>query len=587
MCFHFFFIQVASPFYLNPTNQGFPSKLIMIKRFPSRNQRSKGIKVKHVLQIILLVGVCFWLIFQVKHNHDKKKEFAKKDAKVLVSTQTDEILKLGRRDLHPGKNEVNQNEKHEEEEEDDHIEEDEENKHGHKEQEEGNKHETKEPEDNQHEEREQGEDEKHHAEEQEEDENKSEDMEDENKSEDMEDEERGGGEGEIDGNDQEKPEVDPDRDDEFLDEEKEKEDVSDEKENEKEDEEKVGFVESLDNHEAREEHYKGDDASSAVAHDSQATRSETETFSLENSDENLEMKITKPENKSTYSDEGNRNQNDSDLRVKEGEVIDRVSLNATAGKETENSSLSNPADSAYLNRTTTSNTEDNHLESSSNLTVVIPEAGSNFTGAGGGADNSGSSELNETVILSESDHAQNTTMNPTTITGDVKKVQIEGLEHSGNRIAEENLPETNSTVSVTTENGDGSAQETSNLGAGELEKTNRYVALNVTVNTSRNESSDSTTGNDKSKSNTETSETNETQNVDAAEDEMFRDTQTGETDETSDSSTANETLDSVEHDAIDSSDTHIHEDVTNARTDLDTLPDIRNEGDNGDDTAAE
>ncbi|XP_027365665.1 dentin sialophosphoprotein-like [Abrus precatorius] len=544
----------------------------MIKRFPSRNNRSKGIKVKHVLQIILLVGVCFWLIFQVKHNHDKKKEFDKNDAKLSVRRQTDEILKLGRRDLHPDKVEVNQNEKREEEEEDEHIEEDEENKHDHNEREEGNMHDTEEHEDNKHEGREQEEEVKHGAEEQEEDENKSEDAEDEG---------RRIGDGEIDENDQEKSEVDTDRDDEFLDEEKEKEEEGDEKDNENEDEEKGGFVENDNNHEAREEHYKGDDASSAVAHDTHATGTETETFSLENSDENLETNITKPENEKTDSDKGSKNQNDSDLKVTEGEVIDMISSNATAGKETGNKSLSNPVDSSYQNKTAN---YDSNLESSSNLTVTIAETSNNLTEAG--ANTSGSSEQNKSVILSEADHTQNTTMN-TTITGDVKKVQTEGLEQSGNRISEESLPDTDSTVSVKTENGDAAAQESYNLGAGELEKTNRSVASNETQNTSRNESSD-TSESDESKGDSEMNETNETQNVDATEDEMFKgDTKTGESDETSDSFFANETLDSVEHDAIDSSDTHIHEDVAEAQTDLDTLPDIRNEGDNSDETAAE
>ena len=116
----------------------------MIKRSPSRNNRSKGIKVKHVLQIILLLGVCFWLIYQVKHSHDKKKEFEENDAKVSVGTQTAyQTLKLGRKDLHPGKDEVNQNEKHEEEEEDDNVEDA--YKHDHNEhEEEGNEHESEE-----------------------------------------------------------------------------------------------------------------------------------------------------------------------------------------------------------------------------------------------------------------------------------------------------------------------------------------------------------------------------------------------------------------------------------------------------------
>ncbi|CAJ1977302.1 unnamed protein product [Sphenostylis stenocarpa] len=531
----------------------------MIKRFPSRNHRSKGIKVKHVLQILLLLGVCFWLVYQVKHNHDKKKEFDKKDAKFSVSAQTDPILKLGRRDLHPGKQDKSQNEKHEEEEEDEHIEDDEENKHDHEEQEDGSKHEIEERGDIKHEGREHGEEENKHGADQEEDENKNEDVEDEG---------RGGGDDDIDENDQEKSEVDTtDRDDEFLDEEKEKEEEADEKENENVDEEKDGLVENHNNHEAREEHYKGDDASSAVAHDTHATSFETETLGLENSDVNSHMNITKSVNEATYSDESVRNQNDSDLKGSEGN-----SSNETAVEETGNNTLSNPVDdSSFLNQTTTTNF-DSHLESSSNLIVVTTEANNNLTGAGN--DTIKSSEQDKTVIKVESDQAQSTTNN-TTNTGDVKIVQTEGLEQSGNGNSEEKLHNTDSAGSVKTENGDAAAGKSSNL-----------VASNVTENTHRNEKSESDISeSDKSKGN---NETNETQTVDARKDESSKgDLQTGETDETSDSSSANETLDSAEQDPIDSSDSGIHEDSTEARTDLDTLPDIRNKGDDSDESAAE
>ncbi|KAK7280228.1 hypothetical protein RJT34_25290 [Clitoria ternatea] len=537
----------------------------MIKRFPNRNHRSKGFKVKHVLQIILLLGVCFWLIYQVKHHHDKKKEFDKNDTKMSDRAYTEQILKYGRRGLQPGKHDVSQNVKRVEEEDDidERIEEDEENKRDHMDQErnkheiegeEDNKHEIEGEEDNKHEGREHREEEnKHVAEEQEEDENRSEDMED------------GGRDGEMDENEQEKSEVDADRDDVFLDEEKEKEE-GDEKENENE--EKEGLNESHDNHEAREEHYKGDDASSAVAHDTHATSTETETLGLENSDVNSDMDTTKQENEATYSDESVRNQNDSNLKGTGGDVIDRITSNATTGKETENNTLSNPVDGSYQNIAATTNS-DSHVESSSNLTKVVTEANNNLTGAG--SDTSSSSEQNKAVILSESDHGQNTMVNAT-ISGDVNAMQADGLQRSSNRISQENLPHSDSTVSAEIENGDAAVKESSNAGAGELEKTIRFLSSNETENTPKNERSD-VSESDKSKSNTEASETDESQNIDVTEDEMFKgDTQTGEM---SDSSSGNETLDSFEHDAIDSSDTLIHEDVTEARTDLDTLPDMK------------
>jgi hypothetical protein len=551
----------------------------MIKRNPSvRNQRSKGCKVKHVLQGILLLGVCFWLIYQVKHNHDKKKEFDKNDLKLPSRTEPDQIVKLGRKDLLPGKVEVvDQNEKHEEEDEDEHVVDDVENKREHDEHqqegEDGHKHETEESEENVDEVREEhGEEENKHGvlEEQEEDESKSEEIEDE------------GVDVETDENDHDKSDADNnDHDDDVVDDEKEKEEEGDETENEeKEDEEKGGLVENHENHEAREEHYKGDDASSAVTHDTHSTSTETETSNLENADLTVQLNIGKPENETTYhSDESNRNQNDSDLKVTEGELTDAISSNSTAGKEAAGN------DSSLVSDETVKTNTDSHLNVSKNQTAVITEASINSTDTG--KDESSSSEQIKTVILSESDHAQNVTVN-TTITGDIK--QAEGLEQSGNKTSEANLPNNDATVSAKPEIRDAAPQESSTLGDNALEKTEGYVASNGTENISssldRNVSSN-TTESDKSEVSTETSETNETQNSDVTEDEMFKgDTQTS--DEKSDSSSVNDVLDSVVHDAIESADTHsIHEDMAKARTDLDTLPDIINEGNESDENAAE
>ena len=116
---------------------------IMYKQSPGRNHRSKGIKVKRTLQICVLLAVCFWLIYQVKHSHDKKKAFDEHDAKISQTTHVpDEILKFGRKDLHPRLEETaTKNEKHDEEEE---VEEEEEEETGGEEEE--NKHEDEEQE---------------------------------------------------------------------------------------------------------------------------------------------------------------------------------------------------------------------------------------------------------------------------------------------------------------------------------------------------------------------------------------------------------------------------------------------------------
>ncbi|XP_058769614.1 uncharacterized protein LOC131643418 [Vicia villosa] len=542
----------------------------MIKRFPSgRNQRSKGVKIKHVLQVILLLGVCFWLIYQVKHNHDKKKDFDKNDSTLSsVRTETDKVVKHGRKDLKPVKDEVDHSGKLEEEEDEPIVEVAEE-----KPKEEGNKHETEESEDSEHEGREeQDEEENKHGtdegrEEQDEEENKhgtKEQEEGENKTEEIEDE---GGDVEVDENDHEKSDVDNDQDDDDADELKDKVEDSDETENEeKEDEEKGSSVENDENHEAREEHYKGDDASSAVAHDTQTTSTETEPINLTQAGLSVQMNIEQPDNATTYhSDENNMNQNDSELKDREVEVADVISSNVTAGKETGNNSSS--TETAETNTVS-------HLDVGSNLTAVITESSNNSTGAGD--DTANSSEQIKTVIVSESDNAQNATAN-TTVAGDIK--QTEGLEQTGNKTSEGDLPDNAATVSVKPDNGDAALQESPTLGDSALEKTMDSLASNETetiFGNSNNNATSDTIESDKSTGITETSEANKTQNIDASVDEK------------SDSSSANEILDAVIHDAIDSSDTqNTHEDMATARTDLDTLPDIQNEGNEGDENSAE
>ncbi|KAF5759107.1 hypothetical protein HanRHA438_Chr16g0749521 [Helianthus annuus] len=184
----------------------------MYRHSPVRNQRSKGIKTKHVVQLCLLTAVCFWLLFQVKRSHDKKKEF---DANISLNTHaTDETVKFGRKDLQPKLVETTtgiQMPEDTQEQEDD----EEENKHDEEEQ-------------------------------------------DEDKIEDG----GGGGDDEID----EKSNMEIDRDEvDIIDEDKEIEESEGEEHEEKDAEsETESRVEDGSTHEAREEHYKADDASSAV-----------------------------------------------------------------------------------------------------------------------------------------------------------------------------------------------------------------------------------------------------------------------------------------------------------------------------------
>ncbi|CAL5042367.1 unnamed protein product [Urochloa decumbens] len=47
----------------------------MLHHSNSRNQRNRGSRIKTLLQATLLVGVIFWLLYQVKHSFDKKNEY--------------------------------------------------------------------------------------------------------------------------------------------------------------------------------------------------------------------------------------------------------------------------------------------------------------------------------------------------------------------------------------------------------------------------------------------------------------------------------------------------------------------------------
>ncbi|KAG6710059.1 hypothetical protein I3842_06G163900 [Carya illinoinensis] len=383
----------------------------MIKRSPSRNHRSKGVKVKHVLQICLLLGVCFWLIYQVKHSHDKKKEFDEKDAKLSVKTQSgNELLKFGRKDLHPRLEEVPEIEKHVEEEEEETGGEEEENKHD--------------EEENRHEEKEQDEEEnKHEVEDQEEEENKSEEIED---------EERGAGDHEIDENDQEKLDGDADHDEELIDEEKEGEEEDKESERNESDNKENQVETSLEdqdrdggNHEAREEQYKGDDASSAVTHDAQTIISEADRLSSGNSIEISEMNILDQENKSNGTQETDTDQNNPAIKVVESEIDNNgTSPNAITIEQKGNNGSSNSVDGLVENSTrtaqstdqpkasndttlalemeqngkSTSVSESNQSDVNSTVSIKIEKAGA---GAGAGAGESSTSSNTTESVLSE------------------------------------------------------------------------------------------------------------------------------------------------------------------------------------------
>ncbi|KAG2704018.1 hypothetical protein I3760_06G164000 [Carya illinoinensis] len=487
----------------------------MIKRSPSRNHRSKGVKVKHVLQICLLLGVCFWLIYQVKHSHDKKKEFDGKDAKLSVKTQSgNELLKFGRKDLHPRLEEVPEIEKHVEEEEEETGGEEEENKHDEEERDE---------EENRHEEKEQDEEEnKHEVEDQEEEENKSEEIED---------EERGAGNDGIDENDQEKLDGDVDHDEELIDEEKEGEEEDKESERNESDNKESQVETSLEdqdrdggNHEAREEQYKGDDASSAVTHDAQTIISEADRLSSGNSIEISEMNILDQENKSNGTQETDTDQNNPAIKVVESEIDNNgTSPNAITIEQKGNNGSSNSVDGLVENSTRTAQSTD-QPKASNDTTLVSKEVSNNNSdevstdrnnSTDTGIGTSGFSLQNGIVNISDSAHAQN-------ITADLSSVQALEMEQN---------------EKITTETEDGSVSSISK------------------------------------------------ENTDATKNKADGKSELDRTNESTDNSSRDEVPDAVEHNPVDASDSHIALDER-VDTKLDKMPEIRTEGENSKAVAA-
>ncbi|KAJ9186879.1 hypothetical protein P3X46_002405 [Hevea brasiliensis] len=212
----------------------------MLKQSPSRNQRSKGFKVKHFLQICLLLAICIWLLNQLKHSYDKKKAYDNSTGNILEKVQSEhEIIKLGRKDLLPQVDETalegeSQGDKAELEEEIEDV-----------------------------------------------------------KPEDIEDDGRGGRDDEIDGHDHERAEEEEsDEVEDLIDVDDRERDVGTE---EQESEEKGNQLEDASsiNHrtqnegerisrQAREEHYKGDDASSSVVRSTRTLSMEFQIGGLRN-----------------------------------------------------------------------------------------------------------------------------------------------------------------------------------------------------------------------------------------------------------------------------------------------------------------
>ncbi|KAL4280566.1 hypothetical protein GQ457_03G000290 [Hibiscus cannabinus] len=590
---------------------------IMIKKTSSRNQRSKGIRTKHVLQICLLLGVCFWLIYQVKHSHDKRKEFDEKDTKVSVKEQTDDlIVKFGRKDL-PHVQEVSKNYKHEEEEEEESVVEDETkldeeqeekpkrleeeehegaSKQEEEEQDETGKHEEEQQEEgSKHEEEEQDETSKHEEEEEPEEvqgeeggKRDDEEQEVEVRDEEAEDEGKGDGDDEVDENEQERADAEVGNEEELTEEEKEREAEGDKESEEKGNDEKEGQEESehsandqsLDGgdreaHEAREEHYKADDASSAVSHDTQSISSEADKLETENSSENLTRNVLEQESKANAMEKTDGDENKSESNVDEGKHSEggsssnndenKSELKVDEGKHSESDNSLNVTDAKENDHETGSaNTEHISLPNTTNTTDFVDLASNNSTGE---SKETGNTNAKANIEMRGS--LQNgTSAEDTTEDGMVTEEKY--TERDNEATSNSQLSGSNAVDESKNEMVDSTTTESSNsLTNAESGISDDTSKINETA---EGHSSDSSTTKDT---------TDSTQNEEQGGDDESRGT-----DENSDTS-SNETVDGGHNDPNDSSDNTLSQEEKDAAVDLSTLPDITTEGSNDEDTVAE
>ncbi|KAJ6754882.1 MYB-LIKE PROTEIN X [Salix purpurea] len=576
----------------------------MIKRSPSRNARSKGIKAKHVLQICLLLGVCFWLLYQVKHSHDKKKELEEKDASFSQKTLSHEVLpKLGRKDPHPGLQDKTSEKNEEEEEDETGVDEEgnkkEENEHEKDDEEEGGQEgggtkdeEVEREEQRMHEEEEKGGEVTDHLEKEKEEqiEHEEDEQNEEANINETNDEDRKVGDDEVDERDREKIEGEADPDGEFMDEEKEREDDGEKKEsqgnegegkeiqgNEDEDREVQTDHETQsdgqdhdgsgkNSHVAREEHYMADDASSAVTHDTQIISTEPEKEGLEKSNEKLVADDLQQDkysiNDNPVDVNGDKNNSTSQLE----QAGNGHSLNATADeKKNDVTSPSMSEEGSPNNSTVTPNIttvtvlSSDQSVSSNKSTEVSSEAGDNQVSEN--LEVPGTSQQNGMLNVSESAQIRNATVDGQ-VTGDIANLQTTQSEQVNNGINSESIQsDSNSTLLGQTEKADSfgndSSNSSSNSESGGSDKTIEKPEVTATEDVNSGFSSGTN----------ETKEATHDENSDTIH-------ESGGRDENTDSSTTNETSDAVTHDPNDSSDSSIGQDEKEARIDLDTLPEF-------------
>ncbi|XP_074327729.1 uncharacterized protein LOC141665639 [Apium graveolens] len=559
----------------------------MYRHSPTRNQRSKGFRLKHVLQICVLVAVCFWLIYQVKHSHDKRKQFDENTAKNSLNVEDNSVIfKLGRKDIIPQEkgrskdSESHDGELEEDDNEEGNLEQDkrverskaeakheeetmEEDKPEEEESEENDRHEEANEKEEEHEEEsgeedmredETGEEDKH------EEENVAEDHVEEEQEEEIQAEEKDKGRGdqdnEVNQHETEKDDTVVDKEEESIDEEKEKEDpvkVGTEERNDEDKntltrndpliEDQVHDEGSRNTREAREEQYKGDDASSAVTHDAQSTNTENE-----NSSSGSQINKLENESKGNSMEE---NKNDTVVNFPEVEA---------AGNGT-----------SALDEKNKPEVYDSVSQSNSSLDSITGFKSNDQQGSINNTDNNGSSVKNEMEInMSNLSHAHDaierdmTTTNGSNIqtiflnqainsTVTLQNTQVNSnLSNSNASKTVEGNSEESTDSSMKSEFDNSTKVEGSNVLA-ESKDGSDSLALEETTNEVNNENPDNIKGTDGTYENSDSSNT--------------------------------ENTDEVQYDSSENSDISISVEAKENRVDLETLPEIRTEGSNSEEVA--
>ncbi|GAB4838370.1 hypothetical protein Ancab_027904 [Ancistrocladus abbreviatus] len=488
----------------------------MLKQSPSRNHRPKGIKV-NILQICLLVAVCFWLVYQVKHSHEKKKEFEAKDANIAAQVEiSDGIIRFGRKD--PPRVEItDKDEKHAENEEENEGEE-EENKHD-------------------------------------EDEQERQEIKAARREEEVEDVSGGDGDDEIAEHDREKNDVEIEHEDEFIDEEKEREEEDDEKTEENEDgggeddveienvrEDRDHDAGSRNTHEAREEHYRADDASSEVAHDLLAI------MASEYTNENFKVSDFGKDNEMKTSDGANVDKSTSGLQLTgEGKVAKHGgSLNTRAVEE---------------QRYATSNST--KLDGSSLLNSTIPDES---TRQSEDRNNPAAAYDRDTTLLLP--NSSQTTSNLTQVHNET----VEDTAASKGHVLQTNVSESKNSYHLTSEKIQLETASGSN--------SSEYV--DATIRDPLNSSGSTTAEKLKDSSGNLTDNSTDESKV-----EVVDNWETGRENQSLDSHSINEDGDTALHDPIDAFDSSIAQEEKESRMVLGTLPEIRDEMHGAEEAAAE